>query len=93
MPLWLIRTKGIDRVTILTPFRQQLLLRGGRHFATPDQQGLAVEKLRSELRQRVRQNIHAPALLGGNPRFQPQAGGIVYVPADNQRIFSGFVLR
>ena len=78
---------------MLTPFRQQLLLRGGRHFSTPDQQGLTVEKLGLKLRQRVRQDIHAPALLGRNPRFQPQAGGIVHVPADHQRIFSGFVLR
>lgn len=55
--------------------------------------GSGRRKLRLKLSQRVRQNIHAPALLGSNPRFQPQAGGIVHVPADYQRIFSGFVLR
>jgi hypothetical protein len=37
------------------------------------------------------QHIHAPALLGGYPRFQPQTGGIVHIPANDQRIFSIFV--
>ena len=73
---------------MLTPFRQQLLLRGGRHFSAPDQQGLAVKQLGLQLSQRVCQDINAPALLSGDPGFQPQARGIVNVPADHQCIFA-----
>ena len=75
---------------MFAPFRQELLLGSGGDFAAPDQQRLSLKQFRPELGQGVGKHVNAPALLGGNPGFEPQSGGIVYVPADHQRIFAVF---